>query len=262
MWHAHPVDEATDLRANRRCFLDPPRQTRRRVPASRRFGVGGQDTCQDRRVRIGTWNLEGKWSSDHLSLLEQPQCDVWLLTEVPAAASIPGMAAHRTTQAMGPRKTWAGIFSRADTISEPDPHPATAMALCDGLRLMSSVLPWRSCGASWEGQTLGEKMSRTLSALEAHIGATTVWGGDWNQALEGRDYVGSSVGRTEILRIVANSHLSVPTATLSSASKGQRSIDHIAVPISWDVNGAHRLEAAVSGRRLSDHDAYVVVINR
>jgi hypothetical protein len=136
------------------------------------------------------------------------------------------------------------------------------MADCDGVRLMSSVLPWRSCGASWGRATLAEKMSATLSSLREHIDKTTIWGGDWNQALEGRDYVGSSGGREEILKLVNDSQLSVPTSTLASASRGHRSIDHIAVPISWDVTGAHRLGAAVAGQRLSDHDAYVVSVDR
>lgn len=213
-------------------------------------------------MRIGTWNLEGKWSPRHLALVLDQECDVWLLTEVPHEASIPGMAAHRTAQAMGPRKTWAGIFSSLDVITLPDPHRATAMAHCDGFRLISSVLPWRACGTSWDGATLAEKMSGTLSSLRKHIDKTTIWGGDWNQALEGRDYVGSTDGRKEILELVEASQLSVPTRTLASASRGHRSIDHIAVPINWDVTGAHRLEAAVDGQRLSDHDAYVVSVDR
>jgi hypothetical protein len=137
------------------------------------------------------------------------------------------------------------------------------MAHCDGLRFMSSVLPWRSCGAAWEGATLAEKMRVTLASLREHIDEkTTVWGGDWNQALEGRDYVGSLDGRKEILQLVNDSQLSVPTSALGSASNGHRSIDHIAVPITWDVFAAHRQEAAIEGHRLSDHDAYVVTIDR
>jgi hypothetical protein len=45
------------------------------------------------------------------------------------------------------------------------------------------------------------------------------------------------------------------------SSKGHRSIDHIAVPIAWDVTGVYRLQAAAEGRRLSDHDAYVVAVD-
>ena len=54
--------------------------------------------------------------------------------------------------------------------------------------------------------------------------------------------------------------LSVPTRSLGSATPGHRSIDHIAVPITWDVLGAWRISADVEGRRLSDHDAYVISI--
>ncbi|WP_180936022.1 hypothetical protein [Nocardioides ungokensis] len=187
---------------------------------------------------------------------------MWLVTEVPSEASITGMTAHRTAHAMGPGKTWAGIFSSVGLAPQPDPHPATAMALCDGVRLMSSVLPWRSCSAPWDETSLAEKMSVTLARLREHVEGATIWGGDWNQALEGRDYAGSAAGRARILELVSDSRLSVPTGALGSASKGHRSIDHIAVPITWDVNGAWRLEASVSGRRLSDHDAYVVSVVR
>jgi hypothetical protein len=79
--------------------------------------------------------------------------------------------------------------------------------------------------------------------------------------LEGRDYVGSLAGCRKILDLVDDSHLSVPTSALSSASNGHRSIDHIAVPITGDVVGAHRVAAALEGHRLSDHDAYVVMID-
>ena len=33
-------------------------------------------------MRIGTWNLEKKWTQDHADLMEEQKCDVWLLTEV------------------------------------------------------------------------------------------------------------------------------------------------------------------------------------
>ena len=105
-------------------------------------------------------------------------------------------------------------------------------------------------------------MSVTLSSLPGHIDDLTVWGGDWNQALEGRDYVGSMVGREKILELVNDAGLSVPTGALGSASRGHRSVDHIAIPISWDVVGVQRRQAAVAGHRLSDHDAYVVSIDR
>ena len=33
-------------------------------------------------VRIGTWNLDARASRDHIRILEDLDCDVWLLTEV------------------------------------------------------------------------------------------------------------------------------------------------------------------------------------
>jgi hypothetical protein len=163
---------------------------------------------------------------------------------------------------MTPGKAWAGIFAGMEFLPQPDPHPASAMVLVEDFRVMSSVLPWRGCGPSWEGATLEEKMRGALSSLRVFIDEKTVWGGDWNQALEGRDYVGTLGGRREVLELAGSSALSIPTAALGSASRGHRSIDHIAVPIIWDVAGAQRLDAASGGSRLSDHDAYVVTVAR
>lgn len=214
------------------------------------------------RVRIGTWNMDGKWSPDHLALLQREESDVWLLTEVHLQASIPGMQVHRTAELMGRQKTWAAIFSTVDVAASADPHRATALARIDGFGFMTSVLPWRSCGSSWAGSTLAEKLATTLDALRVHIDETTIWGGDWNQALEGSEYVGSLDGRNQILELIDAAGLSVPTRSLGSASPGHRSIDHIAVPGGWDVQGAYRVQAEVDGHRLSDHDAYVISVDR
>ena len=89
-----------------------------------------------------------------------------------------------------------------------------------------------------------------------------VWGGDWNQALEGPEYVGSLDGRRQIIELAENAGLSVPTSTLGSASKGHRAIDHVSVPIDWDVRAACRVAAQTGGRRLTDHDAYVISVDR
>ena len=122
------------------------------------------------------------------------------------------------------------------------------------------MLPWRSCGASWPGASLAEKQALTLAQLQPVIDEATVWGGDWNQALEGRDYVGTVAGGAAIAELLEASRLSLPTKSLGSATTGHRPIDHIAVPMAWDVSGAWRISANVQGRRLSDHDAYVVSI--
>lgn len=141
-----------------------------------------------------------------------------------------------------------------------DPHLATACAVVGGIRFVSSVLPWRSCGASWPGVTLAEKQALTLDALRRVVDDKTVWGGDWNQAFEGRDHVGTLAGRATINDMLQDADLSLPTRSLGSDTVGHRSIDHIAVPVTWDVQAASQISAQVGGRRLSDHDAYVVTI--
>ena len=106
------------------------------------------------------------------------------------------------------------------------------------------------------------QLSATLAVLGKYIDQTTVWGGDWNQALEGSEYVGSLNGRRQIIELTREAGLSVPTSTLGSASTGHRAIDHIAVPIDWEVNAAYRVAAQAGGHRLSDHDAYVISVDR
>jgi len=162
-------------------------------------------------VRIGTWNLAGKWSDDHRAFLEHAQCDVWLLTEVHRQAEISGMTAYRTVATMQPHKAWAAVFSCVPPSEGSDPHRATASARVGDVRFVSSVLPWRSCGASWPGASLAEKQALTLAQLQPVIDEATVWGGDWNQALEGRDYVGTVAGGAAIAELLEASRLSLPT---------------------------------------------------
>lgn len=212
-------------------------------------------------MRIGTFNLDGKWSSAHRDFLEGEHCDVWLLTEVHVDTSIPGMRGHRTRELMGPTKSWAAVFTSVDVETRDDPHPASAAVRLDEVSFVSSILPWRSCGPAWEGATLGEKMQFALSTLRPHIDGQTVWGGDWNQALKGSDHVGSLSGRAEVVAVIEAAGLSVPTADLSSAVADHPAIDHIAVPRSWDVTAAYRVPAERDGRRLSDHDAYVISVS-
>jgi hypothetical protein len=206
--------------------------------------------------------MEGRWSREHFALLTGEECDVWLLTEVHAKASLGGMQIYSTGELMGLGKSWAAVLSRADAEAQLDPHRATALVRIEGFDFMTSVLPWRSCGPSWPGSNLAEKMRITLDQLQGHISATTVWGGDWNQALEGREFVGTLAGRRRLLDMVEAAGLSVPTRSLSSRTPGHRSIDHIAVPVTWEVHSAYRVRAEVDGRRLSDHDAYVISVER
>lgn len=214
-------------------------------------------------MRVGTWNLEGRWSQDHLGLLAAQECDVWLLTEVRDDTSVPGFGSHLTAARMGERKHWAGVFSRSPIDPLPDPHPASAAAVVRGLVWCSSILPWRSCGTTpWGEGTTAEKTSRALEQLTAGlpVGAL-VWGGDWNHAMEGREYAGSLAGRAAIKNVLADRQLKLATQGFPHCMPGLFTIDHIAVPEGTEIVDVTRVVAeGRRGHRLSDHDIYATEV--
>ncbi|KRF01535.1 hypothetical protein ASG88_08745 [Nocardioides sp. Soil777] len=65
-----------------------------------------------RVVRIGTWNLAGRWSDHHGALLEEAACDVWLLTEVSERVALEGYRLHASQAPMTTRRDWAAVVSR------------------------------------------------------------------------------------------------------------------------------------------------------
>ena len=214
-------------------------------------------------MRIGTWNLDGKCSADHQQFLERAACDVWLLTEVPNCFSLEGGVLF-WSKPMTEAKAWAAVWSTGDVDKSLSPHPAAATAVLDGVLYCSCVLPWRSARPWWPAEDTGDVAAMTTAALArlrtgllAARGAV-VWGGDWNHALREREYAGTNDGRKLIGKLVTELRLRVPTEHLAHATPGLLSIDHIAVPIGWDFTACQRVVAAVAGKRLSDHDAYIV----
>lgn len=209
-------------------------------------------------VRIGVWNLEGRWDERHRALLDAMRCDILLLTEVSERVAIEGMDLHRTLGEMVERRRWAAVASRKQLTAMEDPHGATAMVEIAGLRVCSSILPWRTCGTSdpWGGATTAEKTAAAVADVEA--AAPTVWGGDWNHALSGREWSGSRAGRPFILDAVERLGLQIPTASAPHRINGLLSIDHIAIPSTWDVARFENHPAVHGGARISDDDAYVV----
>lgn len=212
-------------------------------------------------MRIGTWNLAGRWDSRHEALIEAMDCDVLLLTEVSERIALPVHDLHLGSLPMAAKRRWAAIASRLPMNPLPDPHGASAFAEVDGLRICSSVLPWRSCGTRepWVGTSTAEKTTAAVTAVEA--AAPDVWGGDWNHALSGREWAGSMAGRHSILETVARLSLRVSTASSPHRIAGLLSIDHIAVPESWNVRSTERHRATSGNARLSDHDAYVIEVS-
>ncbi len=212
-------------------------------------------------MRIGTWNLAGRWTDEHRTLMLGADCDVWLLTEVNVRTTLPGYTVHLSRSLMAPRRRWAGIASRLPMASSPDPHPASAQARIGATTYVSSVLPWRNCASRppWVGARHAEKTRTAVDDLLLRLRAADqlVWGGDWNHALLGREYAGSRGGRDAILTALDQLCLVAPTAELPHRIDRLLSIDHVAVPVGRSAS-ATRIVAEHDAKRLSDHDAYVV----
>ena len=212
-------------------------------------------------MRIGTWNLAGRWDSRHDKLIRDQHCDAWLLTEVSERVQVDGFHQHCCASLVAPRRRWAGILSMKPLIALADPHPASAMARCGEWVLCSSVLPWRSCGgaAPWVGKN---HAARTAHAVESIVSALPseglIWGGDWNHALSGRENSGSIGGRKSVLAAIERLRLKVPTQLLPHRIPDWLTIDHVAVGQTVGIIEARRIDASLDGNRLSDHDAYVI----
>jgi hypothetical protein len=221
-------------------------------------------------MRIGTWNLDAEWDQGYADLLQTQQCDVWLLTEVSPeavgpAGKIAGFYFHLTAGVMPRGQHFAAVLSRDNLAPLPDPHPASAAAVVNGSTFVSFVLPWSGCQkyppTPWVGETVGQMVQAAIDTLmNALPRSGFVWGGDWNQNLVGGwEHVGSRDGRAVLELALQSLNLQVPTAELAhGVFDGSHAIDHIAVPSTWLVQTAVLVKAELAGKRLSDHDAYVV----
>lgn len=213
-------------------------------------------------MRIGTWNLEGRWSDAHADVVTEMSCDVLLLTEVPHELDLVGYRIHRATALMSPGTYWCAVAYRGEGAALADPHPASASVRLGDLVVCCSVLPWlqwRAAGCDepvWSGDQ-AERMASTVDVLVAALSSEgdVVWGGDWNTPLGGSLAGFSRAAQTSLLDAVRRLGLRVPTENLGSATDGCLSVDHVAVPTDAQV-----LSAVTVGvpRRLSDHWAYVV----
>ena len=215
-------------------------------------------------MRIGTWNIAGRWSPDHESLLVEADCDVWLLTEVNERTVLPGFELHASRMLMAPKRRWAAIASRLPMAAEPDPHPASARVWIGATTYVSSVLPWKGCGSDWPwgGDRHVDKTRIAVGDLLTELTTikSLVWGGDWNHALLDKEYAGTKGGRQVVLDALDRLGLTAPTAGLPHAIDGLFSIDHVAVQAGLDAT-ATRIDVTHEGKRLSDHDAYVVEVD-
>ncbi len=212
-------------------------------------------------MRIGTWNLAGRWDDRHAALLAEQDSDIWLLTEVSERAVLDGFARTLTAASMAPRRRWAGVFSRVPLTSLPDPHPATAAAVVGDVTVWSTVLPWRSAISSppWEGANHAARTTSAVSdLLDRAPDGDLVWGGDFNHAVRGAEHAGSQGGRRTLLAAVERFGLVVHTGDLPHRIDGLLTIDHLLLPSTWTARDRRRVVAEADGHRLSDHDMYVL----
>jgi hypothetical protein len=212
-------------------------------------------------MRIGTWNLAGKWTPEHAQFIERADCDVWLLTEVSDRGDLADYQGHLTAGLMATRRRWAGVFSRRRLTPVTDPHAVSAAAIIDGVTYCSSILPWRGCSGSptWIGTRHADRTGNAVAGLARSLfPCELIWGGDCNHALSGRECAGSAAGRQHIVAALDLLGLQVPTKDLPHRIEGLLSIDHIAVARSRTVVAAYRL--AADG--ISDHDGYVVEVTQ
>lgn len=188
------------------------------------------------------------------------RADLLLLTEVVDTVEIPGFNIHATQAEMQPGRRWAAVAASTCLRPLPDPHGATALAEIDGLRVASSILPWRNSGGDppWAGEGQSSRTATAVADIES--AAPIIWGSDWNHELTGRLYAGCRDGRRSILGALDRLGLSAPTAASPHRLVGAHSINHVAVPAFWSVVAVERVSAMVDGVELSDHDAYVVEV--
>ena len=186
----------------------------------------------------------------HRAFLQALACDVLLLTEV--RTDLDCLAIGPAVCRDGHGRWWAAVASQQAmwrwTLLRAPRRWRRSTAAC-----VPSVLPWNGCAPFWPWHAGGtaEMTADAITGIEASD--PDVWGGDWNHSLLGPE-VAAPCWAMAILDALDRLELRAATAKLRHRRPDVRTIDHIAVPISWQVSSATRVDAT----GLSDHDAYVV----
>jgi hypothetical protein len=128
-------------------------------------------------------------------------CDVWL-TEVSARLALPGYVEVRTDATMATGRAWAGGAPPWVGERHADETGAAYEALLNEQRRM------RSCGEMTGITPCPDRRSRQHR------------------------------GRDGVLAAVARAEPRAPTAELAHRIRGLLSVDHVAIPTSWDVDHA------------------------
>jgi hypothetical protein len=166
---------------------------------------------------------------------------------------------------MGRGQTYATVASCLSTAGPltpiAKPHPATTAAVIAGTTFVVTVLPWTSAsGPPWTGTTFTARTVRCLEDLRPFLAGRPrlVWGGDWNHTLQGSLAGQTRAGRDLLEGMLDELGLDAPTRGQPRGTLPMCSIDHIAA--AGPALSVEHHSAAVAGRRLSDHDLYVVTV--
>jgi endonuclease/exonuclease/phosphatase family metal-dependent hydrolase len=214
--------------------------------------------------------------------LHRHPVDVWFLTELHADWEVEGQsicfAPPRTEAPIFRRKAAIATSWRMDILPSGDNpvegrkclarliEPVTGKTVLAA----STVLPWRGVTTHWRKilnreMSYAEVFSYVLDYMvqriekERRLGESVIWGGDFNQGLSGRDYVGTHLGRAALRAGFDRLGLQVPTQDLPALIKNHPAIDHIAVPWDWSIVAPPAIRRPLrNGKPLSDHGLYLV----
>lgn len=237
---------------------------------------------------LGTWNLQDyppRYSARGISLTEEflnHHADVWFITELHADWQAEERNIHFSQPRVSSRPTHrlsaiSSSWSMEPVLARDDPADSWVCLarLTDATTNRSvlaacSVLPWRSLAPEeryFHGRelTYAEAFHHVLDYTVRRIteerrpDEDVMWGGDFNQSLSGRDYVGTVRGRAELREAAEHLGLRALTSDAPAMNPIHPAIDHLFVPTSWVVQGNLAVHCPKrDGTPLSDHALYIV----
>jgi endonuclease/exonuclease/phosphatase family metal-dependent hydrolase len=245
-----------------------------------------------RGVRLTTWNLkdcptpQGARGQRIEDVMAQFKADITLLTEVHADWAIAGQAMAMSPQRRGydRQNRHAGVHSTLpmERLEIRDEHPAEEESLClvrvktadsgiSSVLVACSVMPWRGASRWWSGLrevSNGEGLAPQFTAvLQHHVRSIVaarlpkepvIWGGDFNQELNGPIAAGSVEGRAELLKAFERLNLKPLTMKSRHLMSKLGSIDHLAVSSGWMTWGEPVVRGEAGAHFPSDHALYEV----
>lgn len=239
-------------------------------------------------MRIAVWNLErgGRHAAareQQAALLSSIPFDLAILTEPPAEPALVGgdistspplRAGHAELQ------PWVAIVGAHVTPVRPalpyERLAVAARAVVDDIPVVvyGSVLPWRSAprhapDLALPGESASAMFACYLDRQAADVeelqrtnpDTVILWAGDFNQSLEGPNYVGSAKGRTLLEGALERLGLVAWNRAARHAKEELCAIDLVCGPGRARCGGVERIDPSPGGQRLSDHTGYVVEVD-